>query len=171
MLPDEENGHPATCRDCGHPFDDHRARHTAASSTQIESWMECPVSECQCMLALVVDIGDRSITAYPISERHLSFDPHLARDLTGKTVILDIAYYDSSGNYLENRQIFGPVLRVTLQEGLVIGEKCGEIKLPPMLDQFEPAEPGSYALDSRDVVVVNPDFIASWGHRLPLVGA
>lgn len=79
-------------------------------------------------------------------------------------VLVGITRRDRSENVLGLEQYFGIVLRVNLDEGLVIsrGDTGEEMSLPPMLERYEEAEKGEYQLKTTGFVVKDPDYLATW---------
>ena len=94
----------------------------------------------------------------------IEIDQEKAQHMIGKVVLAGVSFCDADGQVLDNQQFFGTVLRINAQEGLVIasGVDGAEINLPPYLDQYTPAEPGTYALKSMDLVVTDPDYTSMW---------
>ncbi|HWL53178.1 MAG TPA: hypothetical protein VNQ90_12140 [Chthoniobacteraceae bacterium] len=91
-------------------------------------------------------------------------DQEKAAEMLGKVVLAGVSFCNAAGEVIENRQYFGTVLRINEQEGLVIvsGIDGKEVKLPPDLEQYIPASPGTYTLKAIERVVVNPDYVSTW---------
>jgi hypothetical protein len=82
-------------------------------------------------------------------------------DLVGKTVLIGISKVSHDQQLISQRQYVGTfrsmdqVIHVTLKNG-------EDFTLPPDLEAFQPARPGTYRLRSTGEEVQNPDFVASW---------
>lgn len=94
------------------------------------------------------------------------WDEAKAEQLLGLVVLVGITWLDPAGELIEYENFYGNVVSTHPTEGIVLrllGSRDGEsYSLPPMLDPFEPAEPGTYRLKSSDDTVSDPDFIATW---------
>ena len=88
----------------------------------------------------------------------------MAARLEGATVLVGLTRRDSEGERRE--QFFGTVMALDPVDGITLrleGKRRGEIvRLPPLLDAFEPADPGIYTLKEAGERVVDPDFTATW---------
>ncbi|MDG2533080.1 hypothetical protein P6144_05435 [Sphingomonas sp. HITSZ_GF] len=93
-----------------------------------------------------------------------TWDHAAAARLEGATVLVGLTHRGAEGDWRE--QFFGTVMEVDPGEGITLrleGKRRGEIvTLPPLLDAFEPADPGIYELKDADDRVIDPDYIASW---------
>jgi hypothetical protein len=80
--------------------------------------------------------------------------------IVGRHVVIDLTTFDHNEELLDRKQLYGVVKEVTEDRGAVIRliPSEDEFILPPDLDLFEPAEPGSYRLEPSGEVVENPDF-------------
>ncbi|WP_434032021.1 hypothetical protein [[Pseudomonas] boreopolis] len=94
----------------------------------------------------------------------IEIDQTKASEMTGKVVLAGVSFCAPDGRVLDDQQYFGTVLRINAEEGLVIasGIDGSEINLPPYLEQYSPADPGTYKLKSIDRVVTDPDYISTW---------
>ena len=94
----------------------------------------------------------------------IEIDQEKAGKMIGKVVLAGVSFCDSDGQVLDDQQFFGTVLRINAQEGLVIasGVDGSEINLPPYLEQYTPADPGTYNLKSVELAVTDPDYISTW---------
>ena len=78
-------------------------------------------------------------------------------------MLVGITRLNRAGKVAEQRQFHGRVARVSREEGIVIVNAAGEeLKLPPDVRAFVPADPGEYRLRSTGEVVVDPDYTATW---------
>lgn len=91
-------------------------------------------------------------------------DEEKAKAMLGKLVLSGVSYYDIEGNVLRHQQFFGTVLRISIEEGLVLadGTDGSEIHLPHSLEHYMAAAPGTYTLKSVNQCVVDPDYISTW---------
>ncbi len=85
----------------------------------------------------------------------------------GKTVLVGLREYklqdDGVRKLVEQSQIYGKVVRVSLSEGVVIKLKDGsEHKLPPDISMLQSPPPGEYTLQSTGEVITNPDLMTMW---------
>ena len=89
-------------------------------------------------------------------------DPELVRTLIGKRVLAGLTYRQRSGAETR-KQVYGVIVRISAQEGVVITLPSGEtFRLPPDLDGYERAAPGTYTLSSTGERVVDPDLLGTW---------
>jgi RNase P/RNase MRP subunit p29 len=96
------------------------------------------------------------------------WDEHLAATLVGKHALVGLTYVDADGTVRRQIQIHGRITAV--DETLVTMRLHGseeEFTLPPILEAFEPAEPGEYRLRSTGEVVVDPDVLAKFRISAP----
>src|SRR5262245_55804154 len=86
-----------------------------------------------------------------------SFDDATAGALVGKYVLIGLTYLDHDGTLISRDQIHGVVVAVDRRVGVTIelhgGRKGEKFTLPPALDAFDPAPPGSYRLRASGEVV------------------
>ncbi len=89
--------------------------------------------------------------------------------LIDKKVIIDLMIYDFDERFIERKQMFGEIARVSESEGVVVRLHSSghEYILPPDVDDFRRLEPGTYTLDPTGDVVVDPDFGTSIIVHLP----
>jgi hypothetical protein len=87
-------------------------------------------------------------------------------DLTkyvGKTIIVGMSYREYGHEVSRQYQFHGDIVRVNLQEGVVVRLPSGEERqLPPDARAFKPAPPGEYRFRSTGEVIVNPDLMTTW---------
>ncbi|MFB2550826.1 hypothetical protein [Ensifer soli] len=103
-------------------------------------------------------------------EREADWDEAFAADLLESLVLVGITYCDADGTEVEVRQFHGRVVAADPRTGIAIalqGTRSGEtFTLPPLLDAFEPADPGLYTSGTGESVR-DPDFIACWTVTTP----
>ena len=99
------------------------------------------------------------------------WDSALALSLVAKRVLIGINYCDDNDNLLEQKQVYGTIIKADAKEGFAIrleGQKEGELFwLPPDIRAFQDAQPGEYRLRSTGEIVVDPDLITSWTINRP----
>jgi len=92
-----------------------------------------------------------------------NWDQSLADEILGTLVLLGITHRQPDGTVTKEEQFHGYVKSVDPRWGITIrlegDDVREEINLPPMLEVFEPAEPGIYT-DHAGNAVQDPDFIA-----------
>ena len=97
------------------------------------------------------------------------WDHALAQKLDGAVVLVGLTWNDAEGPRQE--QLFGTVMKVDSHEGITLrleGSRSGEIyNLPPDLEAFRPAAPGSYRLRETGESVIDPDYTATWAINPP----
>src|SRR5262249_2927182 len=82
-------------------------------------------------------------------------------NLIGKTVLVGISEVSQDQQLISQQQYVGTfrsmdqVIHIALKDGQ-------DLTLPPDLQAFQPARPGTYRLRSTGEEVKNPDFVASW---------
>lgn len=93
-----------------------------------------------------------------------TLDDVKAEQMIGKVVLVGITRYGGDGQVQDQQQYSGTVLRISAEEGVVLADEADghERYLPPMLDQYLPAEPGEYRLRSGGEIVVDPDYLTTW---------
>jgi hypothetical protein len=93
-----------------------------------------------------------------------AWDEDRALELIGLRVLIGITHAGPDGHRME--QMFGIVRIVDRARGIMIaleGVRAGEdVWLPPHLDAFKPADPGTYRLRSTGEEVVDPDLLSTW---------
>ena len=91
-------------------------------------------------------------------------DDAKAEQMIGKVVLVGLTRFGGDGQVQALEQFAGTVLRVSAEEGLVLADDDDghEHYLPPMLDQYLPAQPGEYRLVSSGVTVIEPDYRPTW---------
>jgi hypothetical protein len=96
------------------------------------------------------------------------FSSGAARDLIGRRVIVGLTCLDHRQHLMEQRQYHGRIMRMSLDEGIVILTPSGdEETLPPDLRALFGAPPGAYRFRSTGEVVVGADLQTSWTHTEP----
>ena len=92
------------------------------------------------------------------------WDHAMAQRLEGALVLVGLAWIQPEGKRQE--QFFGTVMAVDPRDGVTLrleGRRAGEIyRLPPDLEAFEAAAPGSYRLSETGEFVDDPDFTSTW---------
>ena len=91
-------------------------------------------------------------------------DDAKAEEMIGKVVLVGDTRYGGDGQVQGLEQYAGTVLRISAFEGVVLADENDghERYLPPMLDQYLPAQPGEYCMRSNGMIVVDPDYLATW---------
>lgn len=71
-------------------------------------------------------------------------DDAKAEEMIGKVVLVGVTRYGGDGQVQGLEQYAGTVLRISADEGVVLADEDDghERYLPPMLDQYQRAEPG-----------------------------
>ena len=83
-------------------------------------------------------------------------------DLLGKTILIGLTYYTEEKEFVEQKQIWGTVIKSS-EEGILVHLSNGEYyDLPPNLTSTQVATPGEYRLRSTGEIVVNPDYLTTW---------
>ena len=94
------------------------------------------------------------------------YDPSVAAELIGKTVLVGITVNDRRGELKRHEQFYGRVTSAEPTRGFTIelqGSRAGETKsLPPATGAFFKAPPGTYNLRSTGESVVDPDYTSTW---------
>lgn len=94
------------------------------------------------------------------------FNVQEAAAYIGKYLLVDVINCDLEGEVLYQQVAHGPIVRINLKDGLVIRLANGEERsLPPDVSFLEIAEPGTYTLNTGEIVE-NPDYTAVW-HVFP----
>lgn len=92
------------------------------------------------------------------------FDQDFADGFVGKYILVGITHVDHDGSFIEQEQLHGRIKSVT-PKGIDIAlagvNEGKEWRMPPMLEELEPAGPGIYQLRSTGESVDNPDFTFS----------
>ncbi len=99
------------------------------------------------------------------------FDPGLAEQLIGKTVIIGLTYVDGADTVTRRVQIHGVIGLANQTDGVridLLGTKAGDTYwLPPDTSNFDPAQPGVYRLKETGEEIVDPDFLSTWTIHAP----
>ncbi len=91
------------------------------------------------------------------------FDEMKAEEMMGKYVLVGVNRLGSDEQVLSTEQIHGKVLRVSMEDGLIILQSDGsEIDLPPILSCYQEADEGVYTLKSSNEKITNPDYLATF---------
>jgi hypothetical protein len=87
--------------------------------------------------------------------------------MIGKVVLVGVTRYGGDGQVQGLEQYAGTVLRISADEGVVLADEDDghERYLPPMLDQYQRAEPGEYRMRNSGMIVVDPDYLTAWDLR------
>jgi len=87
-----------------------------------------------------------------------------ADELKGAVVLVGLTHNERDGSRLE--QFFGKVIAIDEHDGVTLqlqGSRAGkDYHLPPHLDAFFPAPPGTYRLRGTGEEVVDPNFTTTW---------
>lgn len=99
----------------------------------------------------------------------VNMDQELAASYIGKHLLVGITYLDHDGNFIEQKQFHGNVVRINEHEGIVLQlhDSDQEYKLPPDLNSLQVAPKGAYRLRSTGEIVVDPDLLTSWTINKP----
>ena len=91
-------------------------------------------------------------------------DDAKVEEMIGKLVLVGVTRYGGDGQVKGLEQYAGTVLRISVAEGVVLADENDghERYLLPMLDQYQPAEPGEYRMRTSGMIVVDPDYPATW---------
>lgn len=91
-------------------------------------------------------------------------DDAKAEEMIGKVVLVGVTRYGGDGQVQGLEQYAGTVLRISADEGVVLADEDDghERYLPPMLDQYQRAEPGEYRMRNGGMIVVDPDYLTAW---------
>jgi hypothetical protein len=107
----------------------------------------------------------------PPTDSRPPWDSALALSLVAKRVLIGINYCDNNDNLIEQKQVYGTIIKADATDGFAIrleGQKEGELFwLPPDIRAFQDAEPGEYRLRSTGEIIVDPDFIMYWTVNRP----
>jgi hypothetical protein len=95
------------------------------------------------------------------------WDQEEADALIGQYALIGITYLASDGETVKSQvQRHGRIMSADRNSGIKIqceGKRAGEtFTLPPHLQVFQAAKPGSYKLHSTGETVENPDVLATW---------
>lgn len=94
-------------------------------------------------------------------EADSGFDQNFADGFVGKYVLIGITHLTHEGEFVFQEQLHGKIKQASA-EGIDIalaGANEGkDWRMPPMLEQLDPAAPGVYELKSTGEVVEDPDF-------------
>lgn len=98
-----------------------------------------------------------------------AWDDEFANDLIGCTLLVGLTYVDHAGDLIRRQQVFGRVVSVDRNSGIVIREPAGsDVTIAPILDAIEPAAPGIYRLADQDTSIEDPNFTALLTIKAPL---
>lgn len=90
-----------------------------------------------------------------------TFDQDFADGFIGKYVLIGITHVTHDGEFVHQEQLHGTIKRASANgiDIALAGIHDGkDWRMPPMLEELDPAEPGVYELKSTGEVVDNPDF-------------
>ena len=96
---------------------------------------------------------------------HWNLDAEQVQQFLNKHIIIGITIVDHENNLVEQFQLHGDIVRISLEECCIVvklNNSDDEYTLPPDLSAIEEAPPGEYRLRSTGEVVTNPDFMTSW---------
>jgi len=99
----------------------------------------------------------------------MKMDQDLAASYIGKHLLIGITYLDHDGNFIEQKQFHGNIVRINEPEGIIIKLHGSgqEYKLPPDLNALHEAPKGEYRLRSTGEIVVDPDLLTIWTLNKP----
>ena len=102
-------------------------------------------------------MSDESIPMLP------PLDNAKAEQMIGKVVLVGITRYGGDGQMRDQQQYSGTVLRISAEEGVVLADEDDghEHYLPPMLDQYRPAEPVASHAGAPTIGLARPNSTAS----------
>ncbi len=91
-------------------------------------------------------------------------DPQLAEQMLNKSLLVSISCMNEFDDLQAMEQFFGTIVRINADEGLVVlrEDNGEEFNLPPELDHYQQAKPGSYQLVESDIIIENPDYLVDW---------
>lgn len=91
-------------------------------------------------------------------------DEKLAETYIGKHLMIGMTYLDQDGEFIEQKQFHGRIVRINEREGIVVRlhNSDEEFALPPALESLAEVPEGEYQLHSTGEVVVNPDLLTTW---------
>lgn len=99
------------------------------------------------------------------------FDPEKAECYIGKYLLVGITRRSHDGDMLSQLQLHGRIVAATA-DGIDLelgGVNDGQLwRMPPCLDDLDPAQPGVYELRTTEETVENPDFTLSLTITKPL---
>lgn len=86
-----------------------------------------------------------------------------------KHIIIGITVYDHNENFIEQFQLHGDIVRISLKEGIVVklSNSDESYTLPPDLSSIVEAPIGEYRFRSSGEVVINPDYMTTWTIHKP----
>jgi hypothetical protein len=101
--------------------------------------------------------------------RNSRFDSSKIASFLGKHIIIGITYVDHNDDFISKKQVHGIIDRINMHEGIVVilHGSNEQLRLPPWVDDLEPAAPGDYRFKSTGEVVSNPDYKCSWLVKSP----
>ena len=107
------------------------------------------------------------IPSIEIADQNMANDAgvsHELKVLLGKTVLAGLRYHDLQGALLQQRQIYGEVVRVTPNDGITLRFVDGktEFTLPSTLSPWFIAPKGDYVNADLQVKISNPDYLVTW---------
>lgn len=106
------------------------------------------------------------------SDAKPAWDQDTAVGLIGQYALVGITYLAPDGETVTSQvQYHGRIISADRASGIKLkceGVRAGEtINLPPHLEVFQIADPGSYKLRSTGETVENPDVLATWSVTPP----
>lgn len=89
--------------------------------------------------------------------------------MIGKGIIVDLSTFDADDRLVKRRQLYGEVIRVSHDEGIVLKlhDSDEEYILPPDMDSLRKAAPGPHTLDPDGRTIDNADFATNVAVHLP----
>jgi len=91
------------------------------------------------------------------------FSRAAAEDLIGRSIIVGITYEDHAHRPVKEEQYHGTIIRLSLEEGIVIQTAAGTEKaLPPDLRSVLGTRSGPYRLRSTGEVITDAELQSTW---------
>jgi hypothetical protein len=86
------------------------------------------------------------------------------QNITGKTIIVGISYYDLNGDLLEQKQLAGKVHKTTSEDGITLQDlnQKTEFTIPSDLSPWFTAPQGDYKDPITKQNIANPDYLVTW---------
>lgn len=86
------------------------------------------------------------------------------QNISGKTILVGITYFDLSGEVLDQKQLAGTVCKVTEEDGITVQDlkQESEFTIPSSLRPWFIAPPGDYHDPISGKQVQNPDYLVTW---------
>ena len=83
-------------------------------------------------------------------------------ELLGKTILVGLTYFSADNKFVEQKQLWGKVIRAD-DENIEVKKSDNDIfDLPPDMSAISMAAPGEYRLRSTGEIVTDPDYLATY---------